>query len=615
MTEREPDDLYDALRDRLTDYGQEPPAPLWAGIRAQLPPPVAQPKLRPKRRAAVVLLLLLLVTASDLGWRWWHNQPLSHDATEPQLATVTSKNSAPSNQHKHSTATAAFTSPPSATSGAALRPGTAATSVDGVASSTSASQKSGTVGTVGTPGGGPTANEAASPSASATTGAKPARAAAAAGMLADGPTPIAARARKRPTYEATAGPATAIISGKTAAHAARAPKLGQYSLGREVAVNTPGKPGATSFQAAARKAANNRKATNQPLRASSISTNPAARKSFEHQPASGLETNNVAVRSAKKEQVQSPARQPGAEATAKAIAPISGAATPAANDTDVLTAQTLDQLQARTVALQLMKGLAPAQAQTVAVAPNEPPASFLPRWAVQVLAGPALTYRQLSSSSALSANPAPTTPSMYPGQNSQSTASIAELERPALGGGFQLTVRRALTERWSLSAGLGYAEYATRLALQQVQAAHSNSVGAVAPRPDSSTTSIHRRDTYRFVTVPLRVGYTKPLSPRWSVGLLAGADVALYVGGSSTEGSACACQTRSWGLTGSPYRRVSVGASLGAEVRYRLNGRWELLAQPTATYMLNPLAQSTSAYYRRHLLGGTALLGAAYTLP
>ena len=45
MTDREPDDLYDALRDRLADYGQEPPAPLWAAIRAQLPPPVATPPI------------------------------------------------------------------------------------------------------------------------------------------------------------------------------------------------------------------------------------------------------------------------------------------------------------------------------------------------------------------------------------------------------------------------------------------------------------------------------------------------------------------------------------------------------------------------------------------
>ena len=67
MTDRKPDDLYDALRERLTDYGQEPPAQLWADIRAQLPPPVAPPQLRRRRRRAAVALLLLLVAAVRRG--------------------------------------------------------------------------------------------------------------------------------------------------------------------------------------------------------------------------------------------------------------------------------------------------------------------------------------------------------------------------------------------------------------------------------------------------------------------------------------------------------------------------------------------------------------------
>ena len=274
------------------------------------------------------------------------------------------------------------------------------------------------------------------------------------------------------------------------------------------------------------------------------------------------------------------------------------------------SAEALSRLPARAVALQLMAGRAPASHQPVATPPETPQKSLLARWAVQVLAGPALTYRQLSSP--VPANTA-TSSIGNPVRYQASQATVADLERPALGGGAQASVRRALTERWSLSAGLGYAEYATRLALQQVRA--TPNMTNVAPRPDSSTTSIHRRDTYRFVTLPVRVGYSRPLAPRWSVGLLAGADVALYIGGSSTEGSPCACQTQTWGASGSPYRRVSLGASLGAEVRYRLNGRWELLAQPTATYLLTPLAQPTTAYYQRHLLGGTALLGASYTLP
>ena len=69
MTDREPDDLYDALRDRLADYGQEPPAPLWANIRAQLPPPVAVPQRR--RRRPVGRLALLLVLLSAVTWGGW----------------------------------------------------------------------------------------------------------------------------------------------------------------------------------------------------------------------------------------------------------------------------------------------------------------------------------------------------------------------------------------------------------------------------------------------------------------------------------------------------------------------------------------------------------------
>ena len=58
MTDHKPDDLFDALRDRLADYGQEPPAPLWAGIRAQLPPPVAAPQLRRRKRRVALLATL-----------------------------------------------------------------------------------------------------------------------------------------------------------------------------------------------------------------------------------------------------------------------------------------------------------------------------------------------------------------------------------------------------------------------------------------------------------------------------------------------------------------------------------------------------------------------------
>lgn len=233
-------------------------------------------------------------------------------------------------------------------------------------------------------------------------------------------------------------------------------------------------------------------------------------------------------------------------------------------------------------------------------APAPLPTAKPQRWAVQLLAGPALTYRHLS-------------PGATPQIASNSVvvtnqARTAELERPTLGGGVQASLRYTLTQQLDLRTGLGYTEFATRLALQLVRA-------ATMPAGLDSATSIHRRDTYRFLVVPVRLGYGRSLSARWRVSVLGGVDAAFYLGGTTTEESACPCQPRSWGPTGSPYRTFSMAASLGGEVRYQLNGRWALLAQPTATYLLSPLSKAPTTYTQRHLFGATALLGAAWILP
>ena len=272
-------------------------------------------------------------------------------------------------------------------------------------------------------------------------------------------------------------------------------------------------------------------------------------------------------------------------------------------------------LLARLAALQPAVWPAPAAPQLVAVEPSPRPRPLGGRWAVQALAGPALTYRHLGAAPTASIS-GPTRFPIATAYNFASTTPVAELERPALGAGAQVSIRRALGPHWAVSTGLGYTEYAIRLALQQVPSAADSATRIVPPNQSVPVpTSIHRRDTYRFVTVPLRVAYNWTLTGRWRVGALAGADAAFYVGGSSTEGSTCACQARTWSATGSPYRRLSLGASLGAEVRYRLTDRWELLAQPTASYLLSPLASAGAGYYARHLFGGTALLGASFDLP
>ena len=266
---------------------------------------------------------------------------------------------------------------------------------------------------------------------------------------------------------------------------------------------------------------------------------------------------------------------------------------------------------------------ATARPEQLAWLKNPPglPALGPARWAVQVLAGPSLTYRQLSSAGQPNSPSPPSGPAAGYNYAILPNPDVTSLERPALAGGGEVSLRRNLNQTWSITAGLGYVEYATRLALQLVKPAATS---YQLPAVDSTLTSIHRRDTYHFVTVPVRVGYSWAITPRWRAGVLAGADVALYVGGRTTEGSACACQSQTWGLSDSPYRRLSLGLSLGAEARYRINGRWELLAQPTLSYLVTPLGSSSAAsstialartYTQRYPFGGALLLGAAYDLP
>lgn len=607
MTDREPDDLYDALRDRLADFGQEPPAPLWAGIRAQLPPPVAQPQLRPKRkRTSLALLLLLLIMASGAGWHWWHKQSLKDPATASKQTRTAAKQSEIAYQKSKNTPESSTEAAISVKRGlldAQPQKGATTNSEVAVAANDAVDKATAVV----------THNE----STLSTVGTKEAHETERTALFAT--TSRSQQPRKQLLTGRTGDLSTVVVSGSTTSQSARGmtkhPAKGKGMREAAIAQFSPAKAivgrrkmteNPIAGTPAARQAASSTFAATVPTDASATALNQSASAL----PVAGgltIEPENPAVQ-ATASQAAAAASGTGASAMAAARRAGSGAMT-----SDALSAAELARLQARSVALRLMAGPALAQPRQTSIVPDEPSAIPLSRWAVQIVAGPALTYRQLNTAAlAYAITPAITNPS----KTQYTQTNVAELERPAMGSGAQVNVRRVLTQHWNLSAGIGYAEYGTRLALQQVRSAALTAVNPnVVVNQDSAITSIHRRDTYRFMTVPLRVGYTWPLAPRWSVGLLAGADVALYLGGTTTEGSACACQTQTWGLTGSPYRRISVGASLGAELRYRLNGRWELLAQPTGTYMLNPLAQSTYAYYRRHLLGGTALLGASYTLP
>ncbi|MCC3154661.1 outer membrane beta-barrel protein [Hymenobacter sp. BT770] len=592
MTDREPDDLYDALRDRLADFGQEPPAQLWAGIRAQLPPPVAQPQLRRRRRwAPVALLLLLLTIGSGAGWFWWQGRHPSGSKTDASLAT-----SASSQMHTEVDGTPA--SSPTTGTGAGLNTASSKAKQPNTATTTTPQNRS----------------KVADLSQPAT---------------APAPASWAAVTEKTVTQDAAVSSA--------ARHSSRVPGVGTRRIALSAAASArPTKQtrvnglwaaagnesGSNKLrQAFARNSGRNRShnAEREPAQANTIAaqfSSAAAKRSrkltenLQAGASPSAPTSNSASSAIVAAQVESGQNQPNGVAASSTTA--------SGNALESTTSKGAGEINilSRLVALQLATWPQPAAPQPVVVELLPLPVPVLARWSVQATAGPAFTYRYLQGAPATGNATGGPYVSAVPGASYPvaSPNTVAELERPALGGGAQVSVRRTLSEHWSLSAGLGYAEYATRLALQQVHSTYTVKAGSAGP-DSSNATSLHRRDAYRFATVPVRAGYTWAPAGRWRVGVLAGADAAIYLGGSSTEGSSCACQTQTWGLTGSPYRRVSLGASLGAEVRYRLTGRWELLAQPTATYLLTPLARQATAFYPRHLFGGTALLGVSFDLP
>ncbi len=194
------------------------------------------------------------------------------------------------------------------------------------------------------------------------------------------------------------------------------------------------------------------------------------------------------------------------------------------------------------------------------------------RWSLLALAGPTLSYRTIG--------PAPVTTTGYP--------DFAHLERPAAGLGAQVQARRVLSGRWALAVGVGYQEYATRLALQPA---------------DSGSAPIHQRDTYRLLTLPAQLSYALG-APRGRLAkaLLLGAEVGWYRGGRSTEGSNCGCQQQTYTAPDSLYRPWSLALSLGLDLRYRVGGpasRWQWVVQPTGRYVLSPFVRPGAGFSPR----------------
>lgn len=191
--------------------------------------------------------------------------------------------------------------------------------------------------------------------------------------------------------------------------------------------------------------------------------------------------------------------------------------------------------------------------------------------------------------------------------NGKTADQLAQEERPSAGFGVHVQVRRALTGRWNLGAGLGYQEYASQTTYADPATTGLPSNPGSSGQSQNGTSYTHR-DTYHFLTTPVRLGYALgQASGRFRYGLLAGADAAWYLGGTSANPA-------SWGGNGTPYRPLSLSLSAGLDLRYRVAPQLEVLAQPTATHFLTSLPKGTTGLTPRYLSGAGALFGLSYGL-
>ena len=570
MNDREPDDLYDALRDRLADYGQEPTAPLWANIRAQLPSPVAAPYLRrrARRRRLAALAVLLLLFVSVGTWQWRRAGERQPALARHSVIKASNNNSGPvanapdglPTEKGSQLATRASNNTPQQASTDVLSQPVAATG--GIANDLSTKFK-----------------------ISEATKAKPA-----------GETTVAS---------ATKLPGTVALghaSRRRVPAAARSARFGAGMAAQEIH-----KSGTDTLV----------------LTASAASISNAARPAFarRNRLVAAQLPASVGKTVSRRENMGSAAGQPAALLAGQHEPDKPLAGTPGVTILETPqwttgsargTGETWPPTIPRATALLLPVSGASARLARADTLPPLPVAAVR-RWAVQALAGPALTSRTLGSAqrSGTFVLP-PTSPTTSPTSTPTRSATrtiLLENERSATGFGAELQVQRQLNGRWSLNTGLGYQSFATTQTAN-VRVVYGPPV-ASSFRPDSVGASSVRSTDY-FLTLPLRVGYQLGAGPgRLRYGLRAGADVAFYLGSRSTEGSTSGSIT---GADTSPYRSLSLALSLGAEVRYQFAPGWEVLAQPTLTRFATSAVRPASGYEARYPLGATVLVGVAYWL-
>ncbi|WBA42458.1 porin family protein [Hymenobacter canadensis] len=556
MTERESEELYEELRRKLEGYGSTPPPDMWAAIQRQLPPGApkgpAQPLPRPalRRRWALALLLLIgvVVVVGVLAIR---------PASRPEVATLPAAHNEKDVLGR--LATAADASQPAATP----QPDTHTSSTSQLASPADAAAN-----------GRFDAAEAKS--------AAPAMPEASSGSVAAASAATAAASQ----WPAAGRPQPAALAGTVTAAAPRRQRTGSRFDSQLLRNTQPLQPAIGSAsdapgQQPARHAGQPAPTSSSGVAArslaaallpdSSISSAEAARllTAAANAPQPATATARMQPDSAENRRLQTDEGQQAVAGSLRSTIPASqgsaGIRQPA-TDLHLALLFPVGNLLPRAAQVLPFAAALPA-VQPVAVAPQVPrPAS---RWAVELLAGPAISYRRLEASD---------------------SASLSTLERPALTFAGQMQVRYTLTPRLSVSAGLGYATYGTRLNLLLQPPRDTSS----ALRPAQP---LQQRDTYRYFTLPLQAQYRLGGQTRLRYGLTAGAALEMYAGGRTSGSTACTCsQQQTWSATNSPYRRLGVSLTAGLDVRYALTPRLHLLLQPTGRYgLVSIVAPGTTA--------------------
>lgn len=240
----------------------------------------------------------------------------------------------------------------------------------------------------------------------------------------------------------------------------------------------------------------------------------------------------------------------------------------------------------------------PAEPIKRSMAVPPPPA----RWVTQTLFGPALTGVRLGTAPKAAGN----VPASF-------VTMVTDEEQATRSGSVQVSLRRNFKAHWSLSAGLGAAEYATESTLRQRYFPNiASNLDPSAVRTDSFVVVSKYRKSYQFFSLPVRLGYAWQPSLRWQLGLLAGVEATYLF--HAAEITSVPLMTGTFASTSAATRQWGLGSSLGVEARYHLSPRCELLAQPTFTYLLTPLNRERVGEAPRHPWGAALLLGVAYEL-